>query len=261
LWQAKYSFRKFLPRQLKETAKRAFPRLADKVKAPTLPSLIDWNSTKAYSRETTPSIWINLRGRQPNGRVNEGREYNEVRNEIIEKLLKLADPETGEKVIGRVIKKEEVYTGKYLNDAPDLLIEWNQNKYIQRPSHSSQRDEPIQILNAKELKKAEMSTRPSGIHVPEGIFIIKGEGIKQGVELPPHRIYDIAPTILYLLDSPIPADMDGSVIDSAFKGEFLYKRANKTSQCEALRIKSESDIYSSTEQEEIRNRLEGLGYL
>ena len=204
---------------------------------------------------------MNLQGREPNGIVNAGKEYDELRDRIIVGLLKLRDPETGENVVSHVIKKEDVYSGKYLFDVPDLLIQWKDNKYIHRPSHSSRNEEPIQILNAKELEEAEMTSRPSGIHVPEGIFMVKGKGFRKGAEIPPYNICDIAPTILYLYDLPVPADMDGAVIESAFQRDFLSKRPTKISEDETIEVKAESDIYSAPEEAEISKRLKGLGYL
>jgi predicted AlkP superfamily phosphohydrolase/phosphomutase len=261
LWRGKYWSRKFLPRGFKEAAKRTFPRLADRVKAPTLPSLIDWSHTRAYARETTPSIWINLRGREPEGTVTAGKEYHDVRDAVVERLMALKDPETGENVVARVIKKEEVYSGKHSDEAPDLLIQWNENRYIQRPSHSARGDQPIEIMGPRELEEAERATRPSGIHVPEGIFLAQGEGFQVGVEIPAQSIYDVAPTILYLYDLPIPEDMDGTVIESALQPDLLAQRPVRMGQDEGADAKTESDIYSASEEEEITDRLKGLGYL
>jgi predicted AlkP superfamily phosphohydrolase/phosphomutase len=53
-------------------------------------------------------IFVNLKGREKNGKVN-GGEYFELRNEIAAKALQLSDTETGNKIIKKVIYGEAIY--------------------------------------------------------------------------------------------------------------------------------------------------------
>ena len=71
-----------------------------------LPSVIDWGSTVAYSRENMPTININLKGREPKGTVESGDEYEKVRGGIINRLLNLRCPQTNEPMVAGVLKKE-----------------------------------------------------------------------------------------------------------------------------------------------------------
>lgn len=66
-------------------------------------------------------IYVNLKGRESTGGVEEGREYEMTRQNLIEGLLGIRDPEKGEPIIRRVQRSEEVYNGPYLSRAPDLL--------------------------------------------------------------------------------------------------------------------------------------------
>jgi arylsulfatase A-like enzyme len=54
-----------------------------------------------------------------------------------------------------------------------------------------------------------------------GIFIIRGKGVKRGVEIPLPHIMDIAPTVLYLFGIPIPSAMDGRVMLDVFEDDTL----------------------------------------
>ncbi len=79
-------------------------------------------STRAYSL-TPGRIYINLKGRETMGSVEEGREYEELRSELSEKLLSVQDPRTGQAVVRKVYRKEEIYSGAFMDLAPDLVVE------------------------------------------------------------------------------------------------------------------------------------------
>ncbi len=66
-------------------------------------------------------VYINLKGREEFGSVEPGEPYERLREEIKESLLALKDPDTGEKIIERVFKREEIYHGPYLEEASDLI--------------------------------------------------------------------------------------------------------------------------------------------
>jgi len=66
-------------------------------------------------------IYINLKGREDNGCVTPGREYENLRQELIEKLPQITDPATGEKIIRHVYKREEIYNGPFFESTPDLV--------------------------------------------------------------------------------------------------------------------------------------------
>src|SRR3989304_3087253 len=84
---------------------------------------VDWNQTKAYSfGSTAGQIYLNLKGREPLGIVSPGEEAAEVQEEIIEKLKNLMDEETGEKVVGEIYRKEALYHGPHLKEAPDVVF-------------------------------------------------------------------------------------------------------------------------------------------
>ena len=73
------------------------------------------------------------------------------------------------------------------------------------------------------------------------------------------RLIDVAPTVLHLLDCPIPPDMDGSVLEEflassqqpSLEGEYTQKSENTVSPQEL----------SDQEEQEMIDRLKNLGYL
>ena len=82
---------------------------------------VDWSRTRAFSLGLT-GMFINRRGRERSGIVEEGEEYEALKNELIEKLNALTDPETGRRAILDVFAATDFFDGPYRFDAPDLLI-------------------------------------------------------------------------------------------------------------------------------------------
>ena len=83
----------------------------------------EWAQTQAFSEEanTLPGVWINLKGREPGGCV-ETTDYERVRDQVIGHLEAWRRPDGGP-VVARALRREEVYSGPFVERAPDILIE------------------------------------------------------------------------------------------------------------------------------------------
>lgn len=77
-------------------------------------------TSKAYSL-IPGRIYVNLRGRERDGSVSPGSEYEEVREAVTESLRQLKDPDTGEPIVSHVLRREDVYSGACYDQAPDLV--------------------------------------------------------------------------------------------------------------------------------------------
>jgi predicted AlkP superfamily phosphohydrolase/phosphomutase len=260
LEQTSNEIKKLFPRKTKEIMLRLFPKIRDKVDSVLLLPGIDWSQTKAYSRENHPAIFINTAGREAEGIVKPGQQYEDVRNQIIEKLQNLRCPETGHPIVGKIFKREDIYHGPDAFKAPDIIFQWNQFLYIHRPSGSRMNRDFLEILDDKALLASENTTRPSGIHRDHGIFIAFGHHFKEKKTIEGAKIYDIAPTVLYLLGIPIPDDMDGRVLEGAINKDYLKENPIK----KGIAITGEEGAPKSFDLEEtkaIKERLKGLGYI
>lgn len=82
---------------------------------------VDWSKTRAYALGLG-NVYINLKGREAQGTVEPGAEYDALKAEIREKLEALVDDETGEKPVSRVITREEAYGRFDPNVIPDLFV-------------------------------------------------------------------------------------------------------------------------------------------
>ncbi len=84
----------------------------------------DWRRTRAYALGLN-GLYLNLRGREPQGAVSPGSEAEKLLDEIAAKLLQLKDPKNGQSIVSRVYKAKEVYQGPYRDQAPDLIVGYN----------------------------------------------------------------------------------------------------------------------------------------
>ena len=208
---------------------------------------VDWSKSRAYSLGNYGQIYVNLEGRDPQGIVSPGVEYEKVIAEITSKLEKLRDPRTGKPIKGKVYRKEAIYHGAHLDDAPDIVfmpddLRLNGFGQYQFPSKSW----------------LEPTFDRSGGHRMDGIFMLYGPGVRPGVQLTPH-IIDLAPTILASMGMPIPDDMDGKVLTEAFVADYFAEKPITYAEAKASTRKTLE--LSAEEEEEIKEQLRGLGYM
>ena len=254
--------KKRLSRRMKERLLRYFPELRNRVDSLLSLQGIDWSRTYAYSRENHPAIFINLKGRESSGIVSAGREYEDVCKKIIKELGKIKCPETNGKVVGRVFRKEEVYSGEELYRAPDIIFEWKNHSYVHRPSEPGTNNGFLRRLSQEELERSENLIRPSGIHRDHGILISFGKHIKNEKGLPETSIMDLARTILYRSGIPVPSDMDGRVLFEFFEKDFADKNLIRQTPVNSEIISENKTVtYSGNESKSIEERLRGLGYI
>ena len=116
-WLVKNGFMSL--RQGSSTGGKTLEDLFDKGEMGGFFRYVDWSRTRAYAMGLG-SIYINLMGREPRGIVVPGRDYEETRASIARKLEDLVDPETGEKPVARVYRREEIYSGYNPRLIPDL---------------------------------------------------------------------------------------------------------------------------------------------
>jgi predicted AlkP superfamily phosphohydrolase/phosphomutase len=82
---------------------------------------IDWSKTRAFSLGLT-GLFINRKGREKSGIVEEGDTYVALIAEMMKKLEALVDPATGQRCIRKVRSAIASADGPYRYDAPDLLV-------------------------------------------------------------------------------------------------------------------------------------------
>lgn len=193
---------------------------------------IDWSKTTAcFSSLSGQSIRLNLKGREPDGTV-EQKDYDKTIELIIKKLHELEDPATNEKIVDKVYRRDEVYSGPYTKHSEDLIVKMK-NGYVLQENFGEKLVMPSKQGPADR----------SGDHRINGIFLMNGNSIKINSKIKNARIIDLAPTILHMFNVPIPRDMDGRVLTEIFcedsetaKRKIVYE--SKTLQSNKRQIKN-----------------------
>jgi predicted AlkP superfamily phosphohydrolase/phosphomutase len=209
---------------------------------------VDWTKTLAFSKGNYGQIYVNVKGREPNGSVEES-DYDKVCEAVIERLKAMRDPQSGEQWVGRIHRREEIYEGARVADAPDISFLPQDMRYL-----------PLGSADFTSNKFMVEAFGISGCHRMEGVMIASGEMIKQGVDAVQTSIYDVTPTILYLLGYAVPEDMDGRILTNIIEENYLnanlvrYAKAEQDNQASNPQVTAE-------ENEEVIERLRSLGYM
>ncbi len=214
---------------------------------------INWEQTQAYSYYWETAPWVNLRGRQPQGIVAPGDQYEQIRQQLIELISSAADAVTGQPAASRVFRREELYSGPHLDVIPDIGVWWNQKITLEGPL--------IADFEGRRLKVKPAIPVPgiTGGHAPDGTVIVHGPGVRSAAKIEHARIEDIAPTLLTLLDQPVPDYMDGAALNECFT-EPLPVGTDRAAEMGADE-RRQGPAYSPDEEDIIRDRLRDLGYL
>ncbi len=210
---------------------------------------VDWARTKAFSIGSFGQVYINLAGVHPQGIVQPGQEYEELKEQIIREAMALRDPRTGDPLVDRVYRREEIYSGPYIARTPDLIVQprgWEYMAFGHADFGSNRLVESITGL--------------SGHHRLDGILILAGAGVKAKVQLEKANILDLTPTILHAMGIAVPHDLDGRVLLEAFEDGSSLDRQVIYSEAGVYKDGNSAPGLSDEEVEAVRERLQGWGY-
>jgi len=163
---------------------------------------VDWQKTKAFAFGLA-GIYLNVKGREKEGLIEPGAEYEKLKEELIEKLSGLKDPEKGESAIAEMYDSSKIYNGPYTNEGPDLISGYNPGYRISWKGATGVIDDVIFDDNTKAW---------SGDHcidpkqAPGVVFTNR----KMTAATP--SLLDMAPTALDLFGVQKPAYMKGQSI-------------------------------------------------
>jgi predicted AlkP superfamily phosphohydrolase/phosphomutase len=146
------------------------------------------------------AIRVNLAGREPNGSVRPGPEYDALCDELGQDLRALVDPATGRPVVRNVIRCAEAYPGEAADGLPDLFVEWDGSV-------------PIAAVDSPKTGRVQgaYGGPRTGDHKPEGLLVALGPGVVPGPLAGRVAVMDVAPTIAHLLGVQLAA-VDGRPI-------------------------------------------------
>ena len=226
---------------LRTVARKAYDALGLHGKVP-LPQSVNWSKTKAYTsvRSTGEGISVNLAGREPEGVVDPG-DFERVRDEVAERVGSFVDPRTGRSPVATVWRREELFKGRFANEAPDLILE-------AAPLYS--------LTHARSaVEKADWL---SGDHRIDGVLAAAGRTVDPSGFPDAARLVDLAPTILAAAGAPSAVPHSGSALPFLVGAEAAVAGGG---------IGGDGTLGDSglglneAEADEVEEHLRGLGYL
>jgi predicted AlkP superfamily phosphohydrolase/phosphomutase len=213
-----FELRHRLPKQLRYGVKQRLPGLRERIYELRQFSVIDWRHTRAFSYGTFGNVVINLRGREAGGIVEPGDEYERLRDELAERLAQLSGPQ-GQKIVKAVHKREDLFEGPNLDRIPDLIVEFESYAWLGK---GTLRSRATGLWDAIEVERGSKA-HYVGSHRHEGIIVLSGPSANSGARVSA-SIEDVAPTMLYLLGEPVPAELEGRVLTEAIAPAVLDAR-------------------------------------
>lgn len=191
-----------LPYNLKSTAKRVVPdALLDRLRESAgihriyLAESVDWSNTEAFTFDSMGPVYVNRSDQYPEDTVG-AEEYDAARTAVAKALDGLESPESGENLVETVHRRDKLYHGPAVDDAPDLLIEPSDWAYL--------------FYGDFQDPWVHEPTRRMADHHPEGVCIATGPSVQRrdtAVDA-----VDIAPSLLSALDIPLVEGLDGDPV-------------------------------------------------
>jgi predicted AlkP superfamily phosphohydrolase/phosphomutase len=161
---------------------------------------VDWSRTKAYAMGLG-QVFINLKGREGQGAVDPS-EYKAVVDDLSAKLMTMTDPRNGARIVSNVYKRDDIYSGEFVKDAPDLQVGMHDGYRVSWQTTLGG-SPPGEIVYPNMRKW-------SGDHCGFDYQTIPGLLItNRKLTVNDPRIVDIAPTVLKYFGVAVPARMDG----------------------------------------------------
>lgn len=209
---------------------------------------IDWSKTVAFCPWTEQQgVRLNVAGREPAGIVPM-EDYEGLRESIRLALGEAARPSSGQLVVDRVWKREELYRGPFFDQMPDLV-------FALRPGFAA---------SQAQQKLWEPTGWASGDHALQGILVAWGPGVIPG-PVTGAELVSVAPTALYWLGQSVPVAMDGGVL-GLFEPAYLASNPIRREPGGGTGPSPADDappaaVLTAEEEKEIQDHLRGLGYL
>lgn len=243
---------------LKGRAFELWPALKGELFSSMAFAQVDWSRTRAFAVGTMGNIYLNVRGREPEGIVELSAEYERLREQLMAELAGWTDPTTRAPVFRAVYRREELYHGPYLGEAPDIVCLKDARYHVAAVDWRLRPDDQVLVpfRPGELLFAADISAQ----HELDGILIAWGAGVPAGQPLTGARIIDLAPTVLHLLGEPVPAEMDG--VPLLGQGRPAIAEEDAREQPGSIRPGPEEDTGDTAdEQRKLEAWLRGLGYL
>jgi predicted AlkP superfamily phosphohydrolase/phosphomutase len=161
---------------------------------------VDWSRTRAYAMGLG-QIYVNQQGREGQGVVAAGPEYLALVDEIAAALLEFRDPRTGARIVRNVYKRDDIYHGPHIDQAPDLQVGLESG--YRTSWQTALGGAPPELIEPN-MRKWSGDHGGFDFETTAGVLISSTRPTRARA-----RIIDIAPTVLKFFGIALPGDLDG----------------------------------------------------
>ena len=167
----------------------------------------DWSRSAAFARGHY--VFLNVKGREPEGTIEPGAEFERLRDEIIEALLDWKDA-SGRHHYRVVLPMEQAGRLAVGGDrVGDVFL-------VPAPAPPGAKIDPDEFRRTHPVEETGTWDWPrlnAGSHLDDSYFVLAGPGVRSGYRRPrPTLITSVAPTLAATWGIPVPADADGAVL-------------------------------------------------
>ncbi len=193
---------------------------------------VDWSRAQAYPVKLDHHVeGVNV------NRDLVGDRYESVRAAVIAAA-------TAAPAITSARRREDIYTGPHADIAPDVILELD----------------PAFEFGPGTTAPENRLKRSSATHRPDGILVLAGPGVRDGVDLEHASLLDVPATLMWALGLDVPGVMDGRVVTEAFSPEFLAAHPVQIGG-DTVDEAGAAAVYTADEEAGMAAHLEELGYL
>jgi predicted AlkP superfamily phosphohydrolase/phosphomutase len=148
------------------------------------------------------AIRLNLKGREPFGGVEPGSEAEWLVDLIRQELRALKDPRTNQPIVEEIVTATEMFGSDHHEDVPDIMVVFRTDLGALEQCASESVGLVRVAINYPGYPR-------TGDHTTESRLWILGPRVRPGVSSSQGDVLDIAPTVLSLLDVPLPEWLEG----------------------------------------------------
>jgi predicted AlkP superfamily phosphohydrolase/phosphomutase len=175
-------------------------------------NMFDWSSTRYFPMPMDQAgyLRINLRGRERDGIVEPGAEYDAACDELSRLVLGLRDAESGEPIARTVVRAwaEAPENSPARSLLPDLVIPWTGP-----PAAATSRLVSDALPGFEYAVPPRLPSGRSGNHTGNAWFLARGPGVAVGEADSVYDVVDLVPTALGHLGIQQPPGLEGAAID------------------------------------------------
>jgi predicted AlkP superfamily phosphohydrolase/phosphomutase len=188
--------RKLLPEGLRNRLSALLPKSTQsRLFAQKFATSYDWSRTRLFP---LPAFYmgllrVNLAGREPEGTVQPGAEYEALLDEATRELYRITDPLTKLPAVAKVHRTAEIFGPGPHRQLPDLFVEWVPGAVLRRSlAHPlGELRQPTPVFNR------------GSEHTQSGYLALAGPDIALRGELGPISPLAVAPTFAKLCGLPL----------------------------------------------------------